>query len=132
MYRRRPLTRYVSQLETRVATLELELAKHKPDSEYTVDHSKTQAAAIESLNQQYPPGTWPVNGAAVSVTGAAPVHPVSGQGMEMTSPGDNRSEVPDENDDLAYGLGMLSLSGSGEPVYVGASSGVNWARVCST
>lgn len=36
------------------------------------------------------------------------------------------------NDDLAYGLGMLTLSGSGEPVYVGASSGVNWARVCAT
>jgi hypothetical protein len=127
------ITRYVSQLETRVATLELELAKYQPNTEHTVDHSKTQAAAIESLTQQYPPGTWPVNGADVDVLGAASIQ---GPGLEMTPPAaDVKQEAVEEegqNDDLAYGLGMLSLSGSGEPVYVGASSGVNWARVCAT
>jgi hypothetical protein len=38
----------------------------------------------------------------------------------------------DENDELALGVGMLSLSGLGDPLYLGASSGVNWARVCAT
>ena len=129
------MARYVSQLETRVATLELELAKYQPNTEHTVDHSKTQAAAIESLTQQYPPGTWPVNGADVDVLGAANIQ---GPGLEMTPPAGDVAvkqepvEGEEQNDDLAYGLGMLSLSGSGEPVYVGASSGVNWARVCAT
>lgn len=99
------LTRYVSQLETRIATLELELARFQPDSQYVVDHSHTQAAAIESLSLQYP-----------SVQGEA---------------GPSRA-AESEGDDLEYGLSVLTLSGSGEPVYIGASSGVNWARVCTT
>lgn len=46
----------------------------------------------------------------------------------------NESENDDggDEDDFALGIGMLSLGGGEEPVYVGPSSGVNWARVCAT
>jgi hypothetical protein len=119
----------VSQLENRVATLELELARFQPDSQYVVDHSHTQAAAIESLSQQYSSEAWvsaeagPSNYMGVSNRISPPYGPVKVDQEETEGNG---------NDDLAYGLGRLTLSGSGEPVYVGASSGVNWARVCAT
>lgn len=124
--------RYVSQLEHRVATLELELAKYKPDSIYVGDHSQTQAAAIKSLTQQYPSGDWSLAGPS----GTSGNTVVNSGGEENTSPPaavkEEQGDEDEGNDDLAYGLGRLTLSGSGEPVYVGASSGVNWARVCAT
>jgi hypothetical protein len=45
---------------------------------------------------------------------------------------ERKPATEDENDELAVGVGMLSLSGLGDPLYLGASSGVNWARVCAT
>jgi len=85
----------------------MELSKYSPTNLFVSDHSHPRPidAAVESLTQQYPPETHLV---------------------------DNSAEVEDENTDLAVGIGLLSLSGSGEPLYVGASSGVNWARVCAT
>jgi hypothetical protein len=135
-WQRSDFARYVSQLENRVATLELELAKYRPDSIHVVDHSRTQAAAIESLTQQHPPEAWRDHVAGPSGTqgGGAGVEAHT-QVEQISPPSVVKQEAEEEgngNDDLAYGLGMLTLSGSGEPVYVGASSGVNWARVCAT
>lgn len=124
-----------------MAHLELELAKYQPDSSHVVDHTQTQAAAIESLTQQYPPQAWytSTGGQSASTSpGAGPSNPAATGAPPRSvvkSEGEPEAEGGDEeegNDDLAYGLGRLTLSGSGEPVYVGASSGVNWARVCAT
>jgi hypothetical protein len=112
--------RYVSQLEARVATLEMELSKYNPSSSFTTDHSTSlQAAAVDALTQQYPQGPYE--------TDASPSE--SGQ---RSSSRPRRPVTDDENDELALGVGMLSLSGLGDPLYLGASSGVNWARVCAT
>lgn len=121
-------SRYVSQLENRVASLELEIAQYRPDSIHVVDHSQTQAAAIESLTEQYPPEAWPFAAAGPSGDNSKAVD----QGPSPPVVPKQEEEEEGGNDDLAYGLGRLTLSGSGEPVYVGASSGVNWARVCAT
>jgi hypothetical protein len=114
--------RYVSQLEAGVATLEMELSKYNPSSSYTTDHSTSlQAAAVESLTQQYPQGPY-VSERSPSVE----------SGHRSNSRPRPRPVTDDENDELALGVGMLSLSGLGDPLYLGASSGVNWARVCAT
>jgi hypothetical protein len=131
--------RYVSQLEARIAALEIELSKYTISSEFTSDHGLAQtqaqakAAAVDALTKQFPPGTWPALAPADStMTG------IVGSGEESATqdvPVEVKTEPePQEEDeeDLARGIGLLSLSGSGEPVYVGASSGINWARVCAT
>jgi hypothetical protein len=122
----------VSQLEARVAALEIELAKYTPSSAFAVDHgqnqSQAQAAAVDALIEQFPTETWPADKSPASSK-------TVGGTNALASPCDPSPEVksePQEDDeDLARGIGLLSLSGSGEPVYVGASSGVNWARVCA-
>ena len=54
------------------------------------------------------------------------------ESLKKQFPAENLAMREEEDEvDLARGIGMLSLSGSGEPVYVGASSGVYWARVCA-
>jgi len=102
--------------------LEMELSKYNPSSSYTTDHSTSlQAAAVESLTQQYPQGPY-VSERSPSVE----------SGHRSNSRPRPRPVTDDENDELALGVGMLSLSGLGDPLYLGASSGVNWARVCAT
>lgn len=103
-----------------MATLEMELSKYNPSSSYTSDHSTSlQAAAVDALTQQYPQGPY-----------VAERSPSSEAGQRSNSR--PRPVTDDENDELALGVGMLSLSGLGDPLYLGASSGVNWARVCAT
>ena len=113
-------------MESRVATLEMELSKYNPSSSYTTDHSTSlQAAAVDALTQQYPQGPYEAD--------ASPSE--SGQRSNSRPRSHSRPRRPvtdDENDELALGVGMLSLSGLGDPLYLGASSGVNWARVCAT
>lgn len=119
---------------------------------------KAREAAVDRLNAVYPPGPLRIgtNGlmsggqAATPNVGAGP-----GPSQVVSTPfmkideintlhaGDissgsgaptSESENDDEGDedDFALGMGMLSLGGGEEPVYVGPSSGVNWARVCAT
>lgn len=156
------LLEYVSQLESRCAALELELRKLNPRSQFAADHihmpEKAREAAVDRLNAVYPPGPLRIgtNGlmsggqAATPNVGAGP-----GPSQVVSTPfmkideintlhaGDissgsgaptSESENDDEGDedDFALGMGMLSLGGGEEPVYVGPSSGVNWARVCAT
>lgn len=142
-----PLTvtacRYVSQLEARIAALEIELSKYTVSSEFTSDHglaqtqAQAQAAAVDALTKQFPPGTWPA--LALAPTDSA----MTGTGVLGAAEESATHDVPvevktelepqeEDEEDLARGIGLLSLSGSGEPVYVGASSGINWARVCAT
>lgn len=44
---------------------------------------------------------------------------------------EKKAPTEHEDDELAVGVGMLSLSGLGDPLYLGASSGVKWANVCA-
>lgn len=124
--------RYVSQLETRVADLEMELSKYNPTSTFTSDHSSSHqamTAAVDALTQQYPQGPYGRDSTS------PPEGSGSGQGVENPrEPSRQRvqGQTDDENDELAIGVGMLSLGGLGDPLYLGASSGVNWARVCAT
>jgi len=100
----------------------MELSKYNPSSSYTTDHSTSlQAAAVESLTQQYPQGPY-----------VSERSPSAESGQRSNSRPRPRPVTDDENDELALGVGMLSLSGLGDPLYLGASSGVNWARVCAT
>lgn len=118
--------RYVSQLEARVATLEMELSKYNPTSSFTSDHSSSHqamTAAVDALTQQYPQGPYASDDAAQDVK------PNDNEARALSR---QRHATDDENDELAMGVGMLSLSGLGDPLYLGASSGVNWARVCAT
>lgn len=120
------LSRYVSQLEARVAALEMELSKYNPTSSFTSDHSSSHqamTAAVDALTQQYPQGPFG------SDTSPPDVKASDG---ETRGSSRQRTVTDDENDELAMGVGMLSLSGLGDPLYLGASSGVNWARVCAT
>lgn len=82
-------------------------------------------AAVDALTQQYPQGPY----------GADSTSPPEGHGEadeNPRNPSRQRGQTDDENDELAIGVGMLSLGGLGDPLYLGASSGVNWARVCAT
>lgn len=119
---------------------------------------KAREAAVDKLNAVYPPGPLRIgdNGlmsggqAATPIVGAGPgtsqivatplmkTDDIStrhagdinlGSGA-LTSESENDEEGDEE--DFALGIGMLSLGGGEEPVYVGPSSGVNWARVCAT
>jgi hypothetical protein len=131
--------RYVSQLEARIAALEIELSKYTISSEFTSDHglaqtqAQAQAAAVDALTKQFPPGTWPAlapaDSAMTGLIGAAEESAAHDVPVEVKTEPEPQEE---DEEDLARGIGLLSLSGSGEPVYVGASSGINWARVCAT
>jgi hypothetical protein len=112
--------RYVSQLEKRIAVLESELALKDPENRLTSDH--LQAAAVNNLEQQFPQGPW--------VPGQSPTSADKGKMAVKEEPVD--PEIKQEEDDLAAGIGLLSLHGSAEPLYVGESSGISWARVCAT
>ena len=86
-------------------------------------------AAVDALTQQYPQGPY----------GADSTSPQEGSSQvnaeeNPREPSRQRAQgqTDDENDELAIGVGMLSLGGLGDPLYLGASSGVNWARVCAT
>ena len=114
--------RYVSQLEKRIAVLESELALKDPDNKLTMDHLQAQTAAVNSLEQQFPQGPW--------VPGQSPTSADKGKAVVKEEPQD--PEIKQEEDDLAAGIGLLSLVGSAEPLYVGESSGISWARVCAT
>lgn len=133
----------MSQLETRVAALEMELAKYNPESEYTQDHSSSQqamSAAVRSLAQQYPLGPYSSASNAEASSSTTTRTPPAAAASTQAPPAQAAQEVnvkrerleEDEHDELAIGVGMLSLSGMGDPLYLGASSGVNWARVCAT
>lgn len=109
----------------------MELSKYNPTSTFTSDHSSSHqamTAAVDALTQQYPQG--PYGGDSTS--------PAEGSGQQAEAeenprnPSRQRGQTDDENDELAIGVGMLSLGGLGDPLYLGASSGVNWARVCAT
>ena len=78
--------RYISQLESNVATLELLLAAHAPD--IARDHLHGTGRSPEE----------------------AKVH-------------------DDADDDLAKGVGMLSLSAAAEPYFIGSTSGFTLARM---
>ncbi|WWC90623.1 uncharacterized protein L201_005559 [Kwoniella dendrophila CBS 6074] len=149
------LLEYVSQLEARCAALEVELRKSNPASGYATDHiqmpAEARSAAVNKLNQVYAPAI--INPAGTSnATGTAPIpiKPISksnddGNNLEVRAE-EGPSSVPstgsaapeltvdgeEDEQDLALGIGMLSLGGGEEPVYVGPSSGINWARVCAT
>ncbi|WWD19127.1 hypothetical protein CI109_103585 [Kwoniella shandongensis] len=118
------LLEYVSQLEARCAALEMEVRKLNPSSGFASDHiqmpAEARTAAVDKLNEVYPPTSFPDSGSS----GGVKVE--EGMGSNV-----NDDEEADE-DDFALGIGMLSLGGGEEPVYVGPSSGVNWARVCAT
>lgn len=101
-------------------------------------YAQTQAAAVDALTKAFPPGTWP------SADGSTALQLLQENGQNDSPSTDSsmgfasgetqriKEEEPQEDEeDLARGIGFLSLSGSGEPVYVGASSGINWARVCA-
>jgi hypothetical protein len=124
--------RYVSQLEARIAALEIELSKYTISSEFTSDHGLAQTQA-QALTKQFPPGTWPAlapaDSAMTGLIGAAEESAAHDVPVEVKTEPEPQEE---DEEDLARGIGLLSLSGSGEPVYVGASSGINWARVCAT
>lgn len=145
--------RYVSQLEARVAALEIELAKYNPSSEHALDHSSSQramSAAVHSLAQQYPLGPYATaikaeraqadavgQGSSGGANVAAPTNTASSSRTNAAANANAKEAKQerlenDEHDELAMGVGMLSLSGMGDPLYLGASSGVNWARVCAT
>jgi hypothetical protein len=121
-------------LEARVATLEMELIKHDPSSLFTADHGATKTAAVDALTEQYPMGPYEGGSSARTVvppdagTGAA----IERTGRERAASGAQPEEDGEGEDDLAVGIGLLSLTSGGESIYVGASSGVNWARVCAT
>lgn len=114
--------RYVSQLEKRIAVLESELAVKDPENTLTADHLQPQTAAVSSLEQQFPQGPW--------ATTQSPPLADKGKATVKEEPVDH--EIKQEEDDLAAGIGLLSLHGSAEPLYVGESSGISWARVCAT
>ncbi|OCF57534.1 hypothetical protein L486_04992 [Kwoniella mangroviensis CBS 10435] len=154
------LLEYASQLEARCAALEVELRKSNPTSSFASDHiqmpAEARSAAVNKLNQVYPPTTSTSNSATAPAPAAAagpstapipinsnPQQPEvkveegpssvrsngsgsGGAGPELTVDGE------EDEEDLALGIGMLSLGGGEEPVYVGPSSGINWARVCAT
>ncbi|KIR27586.1 hypothetical protein I309_03509 [Cryptococcus deuterogattii LA55] len=156
------LLEYVSQLESRCAALELELRKINPRSQFSADHihmpAEAREAAVDKLNAVYPRGPLRIgaNGltsgdqaATLNVdTGPGPSPIVATPSMKTDDRSasrasdigsrngalNNESENNDggDEDDFALGIGMLSLGGGEEPVYVGPSSGVNWARVCAT
>lgn len=135
--------RYVSQLEAKVAALEIELAKHTNSSRIPNEaetYAQTQAAAVDALTKAFPPGTWPSADGSIAVDLRQEL--ISGQNDSQSTEGSmgfasgetqrvKEEETQEDEEDLARGIGFLSLSGSGEPVYVGASSGINWARVCA-
>lgn len=101
----------------------MELSKYNPSSSYAADHSSShqaRTAAVDALTQQYPQGPY------------VPEPSPEETGLQNVSESRQRRVTDDENDELALGVGMLSLSGLGDPLYLGASSGVNWARVCAT
>ncbi|KAK8854729.1 hypothetical protein IAR55_003468 [Kwoniella newhampshirensis] len=118
------LLEYVSQLEARCAALEMEVRKLNPSSGFALDHiqmpAEARTAAVDKLNAVYPPASFAAAGPSANVK----VEDGTG------TPADDDEEADEE--DFALGIGMLSLGGGEEPVYVGPSSGVNWARVCAT
>ncbi|OCF31552.1 hypothetical protein I316_06751 [Kwoniella heveanensis BCC8398] len=128
------LLEYVSQLEARCAALETELRKANPSSSYASDHiqmpAEARSAAVNKLNQVYPSN---VAATAQSVK----IEQKNVQSAISTPTGSDRLEAivdgeEGDEEDLTFGIGMLSLGGGAEPVYVGPSSGINWARVCAT
>ncbi|WVW85526.1 hypothetical protein I302_107564 [Kwoniella bestiolae CBS 10118] len=150
------LLEYVSQLEARCAALEVELRKSNPSSSYASDHiqlpAEARSAAVNKLNQVYPPTTASsapssINPPAGPSTAPIPINN-NGKTNQDVKVEDGPSSVPsngsgsggpeltvdgeEDEEDLALGIGMLSLGGGEEPVYVGPSSGINWARVCAT
>ncbi|WVQ71978.1 hypothetical protein IAR50_001521 [Cryptococcus sp. DSM 104548] len=142
------LLEYVSQLESRCAALEMELRKNNPKSQFATDHIpapvEAREAAVDKLNTVYPsgpprptsenaeigPSTAPGTNAQTAATPLAQVND------DLTKKGESQSDEGDADEgdeaDFALGIGMLSLGGGEEPVYVGPSSGVNWARVCAS
>lgn len=107
----------------------MELAKYNPTSAFTSDHSSSQeamTAAVDALTQQYPQGPY----GSDTTSPPDPSKQVEEDGRESSR--QRGGHTDDENDELAIGVGMLSLGGLGDPLYLGASSGVNWARVCAT
>lgn len=105
----------------------MELSKYNPSSSYAADHSSShqaRTAAVDALTQQYPQGPY--------IPELSPEETGLQNGLQNGSESRQRRVTDDENDELALGVGMLSLSGLGDPLYLGASSGVNWARVCAT
>jgi hypothetical protein len=102
----------------------MELSKYNPSSSFTADHSSSHqamTAAVDALVQQYG------NEESPQQDNGQPRRDSGGP-----SDVERKPVTDDENDELARGVGMLSLSGLGDPLYLGASSGVNWARVCAT
>ncbi|WRT68493.1 uncharacterized protein IL334_005469 [Kwoniella shivajii] len=144
------LLEYVSQLEARCAALEVELRKANPSSSYASDHiqmpAKARSAAVDKLNQVYPPSSINPTTTSTSTTGPAPIPINNSTVTQEVKTEEGPSSVPstgsggpeltvdgeEDEEDLALGIGMLSLGGGEEPVYVGPSSGINWARVCAT
>ncbi|ODO11037.1 hypothetical protein I350_01638 [Cryptococcus amylolentus CBS 6273] len=143
------LLEYVSQLESRCAALEMELRKHNPKSQFASDHIpapvEAREAAVDKLNTVYPsgpprsasdnaeagPSTAQGNSAQAAATPLARFDDDSGKKGESGQSDEGDADEGDEAD-FALGMGMLSLGGGEEPVYVGPSSGVNWARVCAS
>ncbi|WVQ95041.1 hypothetical protein IAU59_002133 [Kwoniella sp. CBS 9459] len=128
------LLEYVSQLEARCAALEMELRKANPSSNYASDHilmpAEARSAAVDKLNQVYP------STAAASSQGVKVEHNNAQSSISTPTGSDRLEAIVDgeegDEEDLTFGIGMLSLGGGAEPVYVGPSSGINWARVCAT
>ncbi|WWC63407.1 uncharacterized protein I303_106007 [Kwoniella dejecticola CBS 10117] len=152
------LLEYVSQLEARCAALEVELRKANPSSSFASDHiqmpAEARSAAVNKLNQVYPPSSTQPDSAAAAAA-PPPTAPIPINNANDNNGNNNTIEVKveegpssvpstgsggpeltvdgeEDEQDLALGIGMLSLGGGEEPVYVGPSSGINWARVCAT
>ncbi|WWC71465.1 uncharacterized protein I206_105423 [Kwoniella pini CBS 10737] len=143
------LLEYVSQLEARCAALEVEIRKSNPSSSFALDHiqipAEARSAAVNKLNQVYPPPPTQPDLGLTSTTAPISINSNNNNSVEVkveegpssvpsTGSGGPELTVDGEEDeqDLALGIGMLSLGGGEEPVYVGPSSGINWARVCAT
>ncbi|WVW87103.1 hypothetical protein I302_109160 [Kwoniella bestiolae CBS 10118] len=103
------LQRYTTELENRVKQLE----------EY-ITSSRISIAASTS--------------ASASGSSQSPQNQNQSQNSQSTYPGGNidasgSGRRGSDDDNLATGVGFLSLNGSSDPLYLGGSSGVGWAKV---
>ncbi|WVO14414.1 hypothetical protein L204_102047 [Cryptococcus depauperatus] len=110
----------------------------KPESRTSTDQAQISSAeAIPQGDSSSATGAAGSGGQAQAITPLMQVNeavttkPQDAGKIEGMLPSEEEGGDGDE-DDFALGMGMLSLGGGEEPVYVGPSSGVNWARVCAT